>query len=169
MCVLKVCRNVSVYVAQVLSQEKEEMLTLLHQPVLPGPSRYYRVAPGFSRAELPRSVPRPVPELKMRSVLAQFLSGSSPGSGAVLPGREHYRTRRSGTTDARLEEALTSLSSGRPFPVSRYYRVRPGTTAAGCFQLQRPDFWEGYLFPSTFLRLPSLTTLKNTIDCKLKI
>ena len=64
MCVLKVCRNVSVYVAQVLSQEKEEMLTLLHQPVLPGPSRYYRVALGFSRAELPRSVPGPVPELK---------------------------------------------------------------------------------------------------------
>ena len=149
MCVLKVCRIVSINIAQVLSQEKEEKQSSLCQPVLPGSPRYYRM---FCHAELPG----PVPDLQMLSGLARILSGSSPGSNAVLPGGEHYRTRRSGTTDARVEKALTSLAPGRHFPVSRYYRARPGTTAAGCLQLQRPDFWEGYLYPSTYLRLTYL-------------
>ena len=166
MCVLKVCRIVSINIAQVLSQEMEEKQSSLHQPVLPGSPRYYRV---FCHAELPGPVPGPVPDLQKLSGLARFNPVVAPVVGAVLPGGEHYRTRRSGTTDARMEEALTSLSPGRPFPVSRYYRARPGTTAAGCLQLQRPVFWEGYLFPSNYLRLPSLNTLKNTIDCKLKI
>ena len=64
MCVLKVCRNISFNVAQVLSQKKEEVLTLLLQPVLPGPYRYYRVTLEVCRAALPLAVPRPVLELK---------------------------------------------------------------------------------------------------------
>ena len=69
MCVLKVCRIVSIYIAQVLSQEKEEMQSSLRQPVLPGSPRYYRV---FCRAELPGPVPGPVPDLQMLSGLARF-------------------------------------------------------------------------------------------------
>ena len=96
MCVLKVCRIVSIDSAQVLSQEKEEMLSSLRQPVLPGSPRYYRV---FCRAELPG----PVPDLQMLSGLVRFNPVVAPVVGAVLPGGEHYRTRRSGTTDARVE------------------------------------------------------------------
>ena len=139
MCVLKVCRIVSINIAQVLSQEMEEKQSSLRQPVLPGSPRYYRV---FCHAE----VPGPVPDLQMLSGLARFNPVVAPVVSAVLPGGEHYRTRRSGTTDARMEEALTSLSPGRPFPVSRYYRARPGTTAAAFFVCN------GQIFERTFLR-----------------
>jgi len=140
----------------------EEKQSSLHQPVLPGSPRYYRV---YCHAELPGPVPGPVPDLQKLSGLARFNPVVAPVVSAVLPGGEHYRTRRSGTTDARVEKALTSLAPGRQFPVSRYYRARPGTTAAGCFQLQRPDFWEGYLYPSTYLRWTKLDSSLSLHHC----
>ena len=97
MCVLKVCRIVSIYIAQVLSQEKEEKLSSLRQPVLPGSPRYYRV---FCRAELPGPVSGPVPDLQMLSGLARFNPvvaryyrvGSTTGPGGpVLPMRAWRR------------------------------------------------------------------------------
>ena len=97
MCVLKVCKIVSINIAQVLSQEKEEKQSSLRQPVLPGSPRYYRV---FCCAELPG----PIPDLQMLSGLARFnpvvapvvaryyrvRSTTGPG-GPVLPMRAWRR------------------------------------------------------------------------------